>query len=331
MLILNRSQVRSLLPMEACIELMRSAMKAVSNGDTVLPPRQFMAIPHRNGKMGLMPGYSAGSTEMRDVFGVKIVSKYVRAPNDPAGTHVGMVVLFEAERGMPIAMIEGGELTGIRTAATSAMAADVLAQKTARSLLVLGAGEEAYHHIRSFCCIRKLATVRVWARRRDQAATLVERCKTETGPDFEIVDDIESAAAASDLICTTTSATDPIFRGAWLKPGHHLTLVGSAIPSTAEVDDDAVAASRFFVDQISAALLAAGELRRAITRGRVSESHICGEIGGVMNGTIPGRQSATDITLYKSLGVLAQDLWAAHYVLKAAQAAGLGSEIDLNL
>jgi ornithine cyclodeaminase/alanine dehydrogenase-like protein (mu-crystallin family) len=329
MLILNRSHVRDLLPMDVCIRLMRDAMMAVSSGKTVLPPRQFMPIPGRDGKMGLMPGYSAGVQAGDDAFGVKIVSKYVRDADDPAGTHVGMVILFDAERGMPIAMMEGGELTAIRTAATSAMATDLLARKDAQTLLILGAGEEGYHHAKSFALIRPLKSIKFWARRPEQAEGLIARLGRIEGVALEVATDLEQAVQTADIICTTTSAPNPILFGRSLLPGQHVTLVGSAIPSTAEIDSEGVKKGRFFVDQRSAALLAAGELLRAIHDGSVDESHVLGEIGDVALGRIAGRTSETDITIYKSLGVLAQDLWAARHVVTAAKAASVGVAIDL--
>ena len=329
MLILNRSHVRNLLPMKACIELMRDAMISVSSGKTVLPPRQFMPIPGRDGKMGLMPGFSAGMHAKDDAFGVKIVSKYVREADDPAGTHVGMVILFDAERGLPVAMMEGGELTAIRTAATSAMATDLLARKDARSLLILGAGEEAYHHARSIALVRPLRTISIWARRPEQAENLIARLGPIEGTSLEVVTELDSAIADADILCTTTSAPNPILFGRSLRPGQHLTLVGSAIPSTVEIDSDAVAKGRFFVDQRQAALLAAGEFLRAIGDGSVNESHILGEIGEVAMGTVAGRTSEVDVTIYKSLGVLAQDIWAARYVVNAARVSKVGLTLDI--
>jgi ornithine cyclodeaminase len=313
MLILDHADVERLLTLPLCIEAMRSAMRQVSRGETVLPLRQFMAIPERDGKMGLMPGYIAHPPR----FGVKVVSKFVGA----AKSHVGAVMLFDAETGTALALIEGGSLTAIRTAAASALATDLLARADATRLLVCGAGEQARWHIRALREVRPLSRVTVWARDPAKARAFAE------SEGIAAAADLERAAAAADMVCTTTSAAEPYLKGAWLRPGQHLIVVGSAIPTTAEVDVEAVARSRFFVDYRTAALAQAGELRRAIEAGVVGEEHIAAEIGAVLDGAA-GRTTDTDITLYKSLGVTAQDLVAADALVEAANAAGAGQRVS---
>jgi len=320
MLILTASDVRRLLPMATAIDLMRAAMRQVSSGEAVLPLRQFMAVPGGSGKLAVMPGAVADPA----VFGVKIVSKFPRAPGDRHGTHVGAVMIFDAADGMPLALIDGASLTAIRTAATSAMATDVLARADATSLLVMGAGEQAHEHIVALRHVRHFTHVTIWARDASRAAALAERVGAE------VATDRDHAVAEADVICTTTSATTPILYGAALRPGVHINLVGSAVATSAEADGTVVARSRFFVDSRAAAAAAAGELRDAIAVGFIGEDHIAGEIGEVLLGTVAGRQSADDITVYKSLGVTAQDLVAAHAIWRAALADGAGSEIDLS-
>ena len=302
MIVLTASVVERLLPMADAIPLMHDAMRQVSAGDTVLPLRQFMAIPGGMGKLAVMPGYVADPAS----FGVKIVSKFPRAPGDRHGTHVGAVLIFDAESGLPLALIDGASLTAIRTAATSAMATDVLARRDATTLLVLGCGEQAHRHVDA---VRAVALAEVVG--------------------GEAVANLDSAVARADVICTTTSATTPILHGAALRPGTHINLVGSAVATSAEADSEVVRRSRFFVDSRPAALAAAGELLDAIAAGIVDAADIAGEIGEVLLGRVAGRQSADDITVYKSLGVTAQDLLAAHAVWRAAVAAGGGTEIDL--
>jgi ornithine cyclodeaminase len=324
MLILTRSDVERLLTYEACIPLMREAMAALSSGLTVLPLRQFMTAPGMAGKMGLMPGY-LGDGE--GCFGVKVVSKFPRQAGDRHGTHVGFVALFDAAEGLPRLLAEGGSLTAIRTASASAMAADLLARPEASRLLILGAGEEAHRHAQAFAKVRRLSDVAIWARRAERAETLAAALRGEGLP-ARAAEDRTTDVPNADLIVAATSAEEPILEGRWLRPGQHVTLVGSAIPQTAEADEDVVAGSRFFVDYRVAALAQAGELRRAIASGRVLESHIAGEIGEVILGRVEGRRSAEEITLYKSLGVTCQDLAAARYL---AQVAGAdAARIDLS-
>lgn len=323
MLILTRTEVERLLPIEACIEAMDLAMRATSAGGVSLPLRQSMPIPGTSGKMVLMPGWLGGAAP---VFDVKIVSKFPREAGSAHGTHVGAVMLFDARDGLPIALMEGGSLTAIRTAAASALATRVLAREDARILAVLGAGEQARNHVRAMRAVRPIDKVLVWAR--DPAKA--EAFAASLGPPAEAAADARAAVEAADIICTTTSAADPILRGAWLQAGAHVNLVGSAIPTAAEADAEAVARSRYFVDYRPSALAEAGELKRAIEAGEVTAGHIAGEIGEVLLGRVQGRRSADEITLYKSLGIAAQDLAAAQAVVAAALACGGGLDLDLS-
>jgi ornithine cyclodeaminase/alanine dehydrogenase-like protein (mu-crystallin family) len=287
-------------------------MRQVSAGETLLPLRHFLSIPGGEGKMVVMPGYVAEPAS----FGVKFVSKFPRAAGDRHGTHVGAVMICGADDGLPLALIDGATVTAIRTAATSALATDVLARPDARSLLILGAGEQARRHVEALRHVRRFERIAIWSRSRASAAALAR----EVGA--EVADDLDAAVGDADVICTTTSSTTPVLHGATLSPGCHVNLVGAALASSAEADAEVVRRSRFFVDYRAAA----GEL---LDSG-LGEGHIAGEIGEVLLGRVAGRSSADDITVYKSLGVTAQDLVAAHAVWAAAVAEDIGVEIDLS-
>jgi ornithine cyclodeaminase/alanine dehydrogenase-like protein (mu-crystallin family) len=338
---LTRSQVEQALPFHACMQAMREAMQRTSAGECTLPLRQFMPIPERAGKLGLMPGYLGGDA---DCFGVKIVSKYERPANDPHGSHVGAVMIFEAATGLPVGLLEGGALTAIRTAAMTAVATDALARNDARTLLMVGTGEEAWTHARALQYARPFTHLRLWGRSPHHAEALQERLQhwrvsqeqagdrhfAGSTPEIEVVHDLPSACKEADVICTVTSAKTPFFQGAWLSAGTHVNLVGSAVATTAEADTEVVSRSRFFVDYRPAALAAAGELLTALNEGRVTESHIAGEIGEVLSDPRGGRQAPTDITVYKSLGVTTQDLAAALLALNYARELGIGEDLLLS-
>ena len=326
MLILSKSEIERLLPPAACIEVMADAMKQTSAGQAVLPLRQFMAVPGTKGKLGLMPGYIAAPAR----FGLKIVSKYERPAGSALGTHVGLVVLFDAAEGVALALLEGGTLTAIRTAAASALATRTLARADAATLAVLGCGEEAHHHIPAILAVRPITTVMVWGRNAARAKAFADHLRLPSGVTARVAATAEQAVAAADIVCTVTSAATPFVAGAWLKPGQHLNLVGAAIPTTAEVDTATVVRSRFYVDYRPAALAQAGELLTAIKAGAVSEAHIAGEIGEVLLGGKPGRTADDQITCYKSLGISAQDLAAAEAVHARALAEGAGIRVDLS-
>jgi ornithine cyclodeaminase len=322
MLVITAAEVEALLPMPAAIAAMRSAMVQVSQHRTVLPLRQFMAIPEAPGKLAVMPGYIADPP----LFGVKTVAKYAHPPGSPHGSHVGIVQLFDAETGLLLAIIEGGSLTAIRTAAASALATEALARPDATRLAIIGTGEQARRHVTAMAAVRPIAHVTVWGRSAAHALAFAARLDLPA----TAAASVKSAVADADIVCTTTPAAEPILFGASLRPGTHVNLVGSAIPTTAEADIGLVSMSEFYVDYREAALAQAGELRNAIAAGVVGPGHIRGEIGEVLLGTAPGRSCADAITVYKSLGVTAQDLAAAAVVLRAARAAGVGQEIELH-
>ncbi|MDX2224672.1 MAG: ornithine cyclodeaminase family protein [Rhodospirillaceae bacterium] len=326
MLILTKSDLVRLLPVADCVDVMARAMAQTSARKVVLPLRQFMAVPDTKGKLGLMPGYIAEPAR----FGLKIVSKYERPPGSAHGTHVGMVVLFDAAEGLPLALLEGGTLTAIRTAAASALATRTLARPESSTLAVLGCGEEAHHHIPAMLAVRPISRVVVWGRNAARAKAFVDHLELPAGVNAAVAPTVKDALTGADVVCTVTSAATPFVEGAWLAPGQHLNLVGSAIPTTAEVDTATVARTKFYVDYREAALAQAGELLAAIRAGAVRESHIAGEIGEVLLGTRPGRTSAAEITCYKSLGISAQDLAAAEFVYARARAAGAGVNVDLS-
>jgi ornithine cyclodeaminase/alanine dehydrogenase-like protein (mu-crystallin family) len=299
-------------------------MQSVSCGDIIMPLRQFMQIPNTAGKFTVMPGYVGKPAS----FGVKIVSKFPRDANSPHGTHVGAVMIFDAEHGIPLAMLHGGELTAIRTAAASGLATRQLARVNAETLTLLGCGEEAQHHLTAMLAVRPLKKIIVWGRSVERAHAFVEAQNLPASIQIRVEADAKTAVAAADIICTVTSATTPILKGAWLSPGTHVNLVGAALRTSAEADTDVVKRSRFYIDYRTSAMAQAGELLNAIEQGVVSEAHIIGEIGEVLAGQKPGRLSPTDITVYKSLGVAAQDLCAASCAFNNALKLNKGTHID---
>ena len=325
MKIITEHMVESHLTMTDCIAAMRCAMLSVSRGETTLPIRQYIPIPKTQGKMALMPG----TISSPEVYGIKLVCKYVRDPDSPYGTHVGMILVFDSETGLPLAMVEGSSLTAIRTAAASALATEVLANKDCQTLAVLGCGEQARRHIHAMLAVRSLRNIFVWGRNTERAEKFAKTLSVETGRSIIVVESAQETVSKADLICTTTSAKTPIMQGDWVKPGTHINLVGAAIASSREVDEALVVKSRYFTDYRPAAMAAAGELLDAIENGVITKEHIIGEIGEVIDSSITGRVSAKDVTVYKSLGVAAQDLAAAHWLYEKSMRLGFGHEINL--
>ncbi len=318
--------VRSLLDFPSCAEVIRQIMPQVSAGEALLPLRQGMPIPNGLGVLGMMPGFIDGAPGW---FGIKLVSLFPGNPARGLSSHLGLFALYEAESGTPLALLEAGSLTAIRTAAASVVATESLARPEAETLLIVGAGEQAEHHLRAFAMVRPFPRVRLWARNGRAAASVAEKLARESICDLQVFDSLEEAAAGADVICTVTSAREPVLTGNMLSPGMHLCLVGSSFPDRREVDDDVVAAASFFVDYRGSAFAQAGELLHAIKSGRVDKSHVRGEIGEVLSGACEGRASPEQVTVYKSLGVAAQDLGAARLVFERASAKGLGTVVSM--
>ena len=322
--VLRGTEVRQLLPMTQCVDLMQRTMIAVSERRVVLPLRSVMVMPGELGMLGNMPGYIADP----ECFGVKLVSLIPRNKPPQYSSHLGLVLLFEAEHGCPVALVDAAEITAIRTAAASGLATRLLARPEAGDLALLGAGEQARSHLEAMLAVRALQRIRVWARDRVKAATFAKMEGARHRITIETSATVREAVAGADIICTVTKARDPILLGEWLAPGAHLNVVGSSIAATAEIDTPAVVKSRFFVDYRESTVNEGGEYLRALEAGAITPEHILGEIGEVANGTKIGRRSASDVTLYKSLGIAPQDLASAHYVLEKARAAGIGQIID---
>ncbi|CAL1691474.1 Delta(1)-pyrroline-2-carboxylate reductase [Brevundimonas subvibrioides] len=313
MLVLNREFVRTHLTYAACIPLMREAMSAVSRGDTRQPLRSIIPLAQCRA-FGVMPGTLAAD----GVFGAKLVSVYPE--NHAAGlqSHQGAVVLFDPATGALSALVHAGEITGIRTAAASAAASQVLARPEASRLTVLGTGEQAVAHVRAFHVAFRLASVTIWGRSLERAVALAAHLAQETGLPVAAAPTITEAVAKADIVCTTTASAQPILRADDVPPGCHLNLVGSSYDGPVEIDDDLVVRARFIADSRAGVLAQGAEFLSAKRAGRVDDDHVVAEIGEVFLGLKPGRTSEQEVTAYKSLGHVAQDLASARYLFDLA-------------
>jgi len=322
--ILSGRDVAALLPMDACIDLMGRTMAAVSEGRARFPPRAVMpASP--GGFMAWMPG----SLDDPATFGVKLLSLFPGNPAAGVSSHLGLVVLFEPEHGRPVALVDAAELTAVRTAAVSGLATRLLARPGAGDLAILGAGEQAASHLAAMLAVRPIRRIRVWSRTEASARAFAETQAARHGVAIEVAASAREAVDGADLVCTVTASRAPVLAGAWIAPGAHLNVVGASRPDATEIDTEAVVRARYFVDCRASTELEAGDWLRAQEAGAVGPDHIAGEIGEVANGAKPGRVSDAEITLFRSLGVAAEDLAAAAYVLAAARARGIGRTAEI--
>jgi len=317
---IDAQAVRRLLPMSDCIALMRGAFLAAADERIVQPIRQGVMPQDGRGMIGVMQGFVPDPAW----FGLKVVSIFPQAPGSTHGSHEGLVLLFEGEHGRLVAMLDANEITAIRTGAASAQATDILARPDVRSLAVFGCGEQARAHLAAVTLVRPFEDIMVWGRDFNAAQAFCTAMSAELGRDVRPVASAEEAAGA-DVLCTTTAAREPILSCDWLKPGQHLNVVGSSVPSTSEIDVRTVARSRVFVDYLPSALALAGDLRRAREAGVIGEDHIVGSVGEVISGKVAGRRDAAEITLFKSLGMIAQDIFAAEAVLDRAISQDVGT------
>lgn len=323
MLVISGADVRRLLPLADCIPLIEDVMRTVSRGGALLPLRTVVSLPGTPNKLSVMPGYLDGPASL----GAKVIAVYPGNAKRGLSSHMGVVVLFDAQEGVPLAMIDAASITGLRTAAATAVATRALSPDDACDLAIIGAGEQASAHLHAISLVRRLRSVRVWGRSRDKARAFAEREANTVENRIDVCESIRDALTGADIVCTTTSSNEPIVQGAWIARGAHVSLVGASVASAREVDDALVRHSSFFVDYRPSALVQAGELLGAM--GADAPNHIRGEIGEVLNGTVAGRTDEFEITVYKSLGIAAQDLVTAQEIYRRAKAAGIGVRAPL--
>jgi ornithine cyclodeaminase len=299
-----------------------AAMRDLSSGRVVSPERTVMSVNPAT-RLGLMPG------AMSDLgrFGIKVVSLSSDAPKYGLPSHQGLMLLFDDVTGRPLAALDTHALTRLRTAAASAVATRALARPDAKTLAIIGCGDLAAPHIDAICAVRPIRRVVLWSRTREKAQKLAE---ARAGADQEnrVADTVKEAVAEADILCTLTASSTPVLHGAWLKPGQHINLVGSSLRSPREADDDVVARGYFIADQREHALAQAGEFCHAVEEGKVSPDHLKGEIGEVLLGRVPGRSDVSQITIYKSLGHIAQDIAVAEEAMSRAYKSDKVTAVD---
>ena len=324
-LVISAAEVRQLLPMQQCVELMADALTTLARDEAINPLRHGIKLPGDMGILGLMPG----QMNEPDTFGLKVISVFPGNHGTAYDSHQGAVMLFETEHGSPVAIVDAGEITAIRTAAVSGVATRLLARDDAQTLGIIGSGVQAKTHIEAMATVRPLRHIKVYSRNPARRASLAERAGTELSIPVEAVESAQRAVDGVDIICTTTSSKDPVLMGDWIQDGCHVNAVGSSARNARELDTAAVLNARLFVDRMESAVNEAGDFLFPKQEGALDESHIVGEIGDILLGKLAGRESADQITLFKSLGLAVEDLAAAHFVYKRAVAGDVGISVEL--
>jgi ornithine cyclodeaminase/alanine dehydrogenase-like protein (mu-crystallin family) len=331
MKIFNHDQVKQLLPMRECIEVMEKALKSLARGEAEMPLRTIFRPENVRGVMAMMPAFRRSDTPL---FGLKAICVFPGNAAIGKDAHQGGVLLFSGETGELLAVVDASAITEIRTAAVSAVATRALAREDASELAIIGAGVQARAHLEAICCVRPIARVRVVARRFENAQRFVKECQAlsharqqavlasrfstaypqHPTPSIEAVNSTEAAVRDAEIIVTATTSREPVVKREWVSPGTHINAIGTFSFSARELDTATMVAARLFVDRRESALNDAGDYIIAATEGAFGPEHIRAELGEVLLGTHPGRGSSAEITVFKSLGLAIEDLAAAAHV-----------------
>jgi len=293
-LILDEEAVRSLLRMDELIPAMATALADLSRGKVVQPMRVMMPVGEHSGFLGLMPAYGGA-------LGAKLVTFYPN--NQGVPTHHALILLFRPETGEPLVTMDGRLITEMRTAAVSAVATKLLARPEASVLAILGSGVQARSHLEAMRLVGAFREIRVWSPR--NARPFARQFGVQAA------DSAAEAVRGADVVVVATTSQVPVLRGEWLSPGTHINAVGAPRPTWRELDDEVLRAARIYVESREAATRESGDI---IAAGRIDA-----EIGEVVSGAMRGRESAGELTLFKSVGVAVEDVVTADLVYRRAR------------
>ena len=315
--ILSANDVRTALPMPKAIDAMKVAFGQLSAGQATVPLR-----PHISTDKGVtlfMPAYLHQSQDL----GVKVVSIYGDNPSVGLPRITATVLILDPETGLPKAFMDGSSLTAIRTGAGGGLAAELLSRQDSKMVALFGAGVQARTQLSAVMAVREIRGVNLISRTQASAQKLAAEIETWVNPpSVNLVSTPQQAVQDADIVITATTSATPLFDGNDLSPGTHVTAVGAYTPEAREVDSVTVQRARVIVDSREACLAEAGALI-------IPKVQIDAEIGEIVNGEKPGRQSDDEITFFKSVGVAVQDAVAGAAVLAEAEVLGLGTVVEM--
>jgi alanine dehydrogenase len=312
--LLDAAAISAALPAAECIAAMRDVLCALDSGAAVQPVRTVLRMPG-GGALYTMPAF----THEPRALVVKLITIFAHNEASSLPTHQGLVVVFDPDTGRPAMLLDAARVTAIRTAAVSAAATDALARADATVLAILGTGVQARSHVETMHLVRPLTRIVIWGRSHERALALAADLRHTVPLEIDVAAAAADAVAQADIICTTTAAREPVLSGEWLRPGAHINAIGSSTPDARELDTAAVARARVFVDSIEAARLEAGDLLIPLRGARHTGEGVTAdwtELGAVLNGRLPGRESAAQVTLFKSVGLAVEDAAAAAIIMR---------------
>jgi len=325
MLVLSEEQVQSLIDVDELIPVLEQGHIQYSTGKAVMPVRLVVPLPQVGGRITSMPGFLSADKALA----IKIITYFQENPKQNLPAILGTILLFSAETGRLIAIMDGSYITAIRTACASAMATKALANPQTPVLGMLGAGVQARAHIEALMRVRRLQRIKIYSPTGASAAAIKKDMEPTVKIAIDIARNAEEALRDADLVVTATTAKEPIVKPEWLKPGAHINAVGSHRPDTREIDGATLARSKIVVDSREAIMAECGDILLALKEKSIGENAIHAEIGEVLAGRKPGRSSAAEITLYKSVGIAIQDVATANLVYRKALEKGIGTTVDI--
>lgn len=322
--VLTAADVERVLDPDELVEALAGAFARLSAGEASMPQRIAVEVPERSGAVLLMGAHLEG----RPSLTTKLVSLFPDNPRGGPPTHQAAILVFDAATGTPAALMDGTSVTELRTAAGSRLATRLLARPDASVLAIVGTGVQARAHARALARERRWAEIRIAGRDESAAERLAGALRDELSLPVIAADSVGAALAGADVVCAATAATEPVISRDALEPGLHVNSVGYTTAGR-EVDAETVRDALLVVESRAAALAESNDIRWAIRDGVAAEDPVHAELGEIVAGTRPGRTGPDQITLYKSMGVAAEDDAAAALALAAAESEGAGAVVEL--
>jgi ornithine cyclodeaminase/alanine dehydrogenase len=325
MLLLSETQVKALIDIDELIETLTQAHLQYSTGKAVMPVRLVVPLADIQGRLTSMPGF----LNEEKALGMKVVTYFQENPKRGLPAILATLMLFSAETGKIVAVMDGGYITAMRTACASALATKILARAQTPVMGILGAGVQARAHIEALARVRKLAKIKIYSPSGTSAPRIREALEPAIGIPIEVSASAEDAVRDSDIVVTVSTAKEPIVRPHWLKPGVHINAVGSHRPDLREIDGATLARAKIVVDSREAIMAECGDILLALKENSISPDAIHAEMGELLAGGKAGRIDDDEITLYKSVGIAVQDVAAAHLVYRKALQRGVGTHVAI--
>jgi len=328
MKVLKNEEIKKLIDLREAMKIMKATFVQISQKKVIMPKRISLTIKNKKGTMLFMPGY----LKENKALGIKIIGVFIENYQKGIPTISGLIILNNPETGEPISVMDAQYITSLRTAATSAIATDLLALKDSKKLGIFGAGIQAKWQIKAILEVRDIKTVKIFDLEQNKAKKLASEMRKLEGNscDFRAVNSPEEIVIDSNIIITATTSKSPVFDGHLLKEGMHVNAIGAFKPQYRELDDLTITKSKIFVDSYSACLKEAGDLIIPLKKGIISKYHICSELGDLILKRKKGRENEKEITLFKSVGLAVQDIAIAQKIYLKAKKYGLGKDISLD-